>query len=192
MAPPCACNVGTCRLADKERENIVMTTKSSSEAAEREFRLPNVDGFEESAGVSIDLSTMDEHKGKSKTYEAGAVHELSVETSASSGVASSLGTSASAAGGHEGWPCGPQAREERAQHARAMLAVITTQPYCEESEIEGGYIFALTSRENEEALEREEREEEEREEREERIVEQAFIMAVQARATQARTTMARS
>ena len=173
-----------CRSADKERESIFTTTTPSSKAAEREFRPPNFDGFEESAGVGNDLSTdsvwataiiqkgredpytgvsavswlaglgidevelddekwgidedeldeqlgidavehksidavehedncADEHvcdvedfswwtaiiqKGKSKTYEAGAVHELTVETSASSGVASSLGTSASAAG----------------------------------------------------------------------------------------------
>ena len=71
----------------------------------------------------------DKGKGKGKTDKAGAVHELTVETSASSVAASSLGTSASAAGGH--------------------IRVITAQPYCEESELEGGYIFALTNSGNE-------------------------------------------
>ena len=76
-----------------------------------------------------DKGKADKGKGKGKTEKAGAVNELTAETGAGSVAASSLGASASAAGGH--------------------IRVITAQPYCEESELEGGYIFALINGGNE-------------------------------------------
>jgi hypothetical protein len=64
-------------------------------------------------------------KGKGKTDKVGSVHELTMDSSADSVAASSVGTTASAAGGH--------------------IRVITTRPCCEDSQLEGGFIFAVTN-----------------------------------------------